>query len=208
MDEIGGQLSDFINSMNEAVPQKTGLMQYFKAHYREVMIMKDCGYTSKQITDYLNGQVVAGKLILLNKPVSVVYFNKAWREFCIKKNISTKPTETMMQQLENEIFNYRDVLAPKKPAATVDVVKASSPAQETALQLAELIKFLLELLRQNTGRDVVKLGDASAPGADGVLAKGKETDGDPPQRKASDPPPSALGSLGKGRLASFFDEEC
>lgn len=205
MTDFGQELSDFIDSMIDHGPQKTGLMKYFKGHYRQIMIMKDSGYTSKQITDFLNTQVAAGKIIELSKAVSVVYFNKAWREFCIKKNIPTKPTATIMQQIENEIFEYRDILAKPKSAIAENTPKLPPASQETALQLAELIKFLLELLKQNTGKNDQKPSEGLQSAAMDVADAIKEQNQVP--QKAVGPASADIKSLDKTRIASFFSDE-
>lgn len=204
MSDIVKELNDFVEKLMEDGPHKTGLMQYFKKHYREILIMKDSGYTTKQITDFLNEKTAAGKIMELNNPVSVVYFNKAWREFCIKKNISTKPTAAIMQQIENDIFSYRDVIS--SPKNTVEnTQKIPNATQETAVQLADLIKFLLELLRQSTGKTEQKpsgrLQDAANQVAD-ALEEHMET-----PRKPVAPASPDITSLPKARIASFFGDE-
>ncbi len=202
MEDIGRELSEFIERMRDNGPQKTGLMQYFKNHHREIMIMKDRGYTSKQITDFLNGKVRAGKVIELGNTVSVVYFNKAWREFCMKKGISTKPTSILMQEIENEIFNYRDVIRQSKVPTTENTPKIPNPTQETAVQLAELIKFLLELLRQNTGRS----SEAASKRVQEAVDEVSQAMDDTPKKQVKPADPD-LKSLDQAKITAFFGEE-
>lgn len=165
--------------------------------------MKDSGYTTKQITNIMNERVAQGKIVELSKPVSVVHFNKAWREFCIKKGISTKPTAMIMQQIENEIFGYRDVVT-KMKATSEPQPKTPNPNQETALQLAELIKFLLELLRQSTGRSDVGPSKQLRAAAEDIseLMEIEER-----KKKAVVPADPELASISRDRIASFFDDE-
>lgn len=203
MRDIEAELDRFIEEMREFGPQKTGLLQYFKNNYRKIMIMKDSGYTTKQIIEMINDKVARGQIVELRKPVSVVYFNKAWREFCIKKRIPTKPTVTMMQEIENEIFGYRDVIAKVKTSPET-VTKAPNPTQETALQLAELIKFLLELLRQNTGMG----GSAASKRLQGAFDEQPEvTSEQEAPRRPVIPANPQLSSVGKDRISRFFDDE-
>lgn len=206
MDDIGQTLNKFIEEMQVYGPQKTGLMQYFKKNYRQILIMKDNGYTTKQITDYMNERMASGSIAELSKPVSVVYFNKAWREFCMKRNIPMKPTAAILQQIESEIFSYRDIVAKAQAAPQVEKkaeAKQPNPTQETALQLAELIKFLLELLRQSTGqsgRGPSKQLQAAAEEVSDLLDEQKS-------KKTVVPADPDLSSVSKERISAFFDDD-
>ena len=203
MEDIGKQFNEFVEEMVTFGPQKVGLLTYFKRNYRQIMIMKHSGYTTKQITDFINGRIAEGQILELSKPVSVVYFNKAWREFCIKRNISTKPTASLMQQIEADIFSYRDIVTKAKTSTDQNPQKVPNPTQETAVQLAELIKFLLELLRQNTGRSVGVASQGLRSAAEDVsefLEEGRPN-------KTVVPADPELSSVNKERIAAFFADD-
>ena len=203
MDDIGRKFNDFVEEMVSFGPQKTGLLTYFKVNYRQIMIMKHSGYTTKQITDFINERVRAGKIVELSKPVSVVYFNKAWREFCLKRNISTKPTASLMQQIEADIFSYRDIVTQAKTSIDQPVQKVSNPTQETAVQLAELIKFLLELLRQSTGRSDASPPESLRSAAEGVASLLEDV----PTKRNVTPADPSLASIDRQRITSFFGSD-
>lgn len=192
IDEIPGVMS--------GMPTKSGLMQYVRRHYREISLMKGAGLTSRQIVDRLNEMVARGNVQELRKPVSVGYFNKTWHEFCQRNAITTKTSLEFIRQIEKEIFEYRDhvnqsVITPPKNE------KTASPAQETALQLAELIKFLLEFLRQGSSNTLGSTGSQEG----GVSSREELEMASRP--KASKPVSPDIETLDKGKLASFFADE-
>lgn len=183
-----------------AQPLRVGLMQYVRSHYREILIMKGAGWTSKQIVDRLNARIAMRQVPELRKAVTVGYFNKVWHEFCQRNNMSTKPSIDVIHQIEEEIAGYRDPLnaAKRKPDAAP---QGTSPTQETAFQLAELIKFILEILRQGAGRPVGQTH------ADSVSVVEREEQELASRKKTLEPVSPDLSTLDQSRLAAFFSDE-
>jgi hypothetical protein len=194
-DNLGGLMRHLA-----AQPLRVGLMQYVRSHYREIMIMKGAGWTSKQIVDRLNGRIAMRQVPELRKAVTVGYFNKVWHEFCQRNNMSTKPSIDVIHQIEEEIAGYRDPLSVAKRKLDT-APQSASYTQETAFQLAELIKFILEILRQGTG------GQAGHAYAGSVSVAEREEQEFASRRKTLEPVSPDLSTVDQSKLAAFFSDE-